>query len=74
MSEWIPVQAAPNDSGYVPALKHIDYGAVIVTYLTGKKKKPQVKTVWVEHGRVLCKHCTPIAYMPLPEPYKGGTG
>ena len=55
---------------YIPELKRIDYKGILFTYetITGKRL---VKTNWIERGRIIGKQMngTPVAYMPLPEPY-----
>ena len=67
---WIPCKMV--NQCYIPSLKDMSYGQVLITYLSGKEKKPQVTSAWIERGRTLNKkYNNVIAWMPLPEPWKG---
>ncbi len=70
MSEWIPCKMV--NQCYIPSLKDMGYGQVLITYLSGKGKKPQVTSAWIERGRTINKKYNDvIAWMPLPEPWEG---
>lgn len=69
--EWIPCHII--NQCYIPELKRIGYSGILVTYVTRTGKR-LVREMWIECGRIVGKQTKgdPIAYMPLPEPYKGG--
>lgn len=68
--QWIPCRI--NNQCYIPELKDIDYKGVLFTYET-KTGRRLVKVHWIERGRMVGKQMngTPVAYMPLPEPWRG---
>lgn len=69
---WIPCKTI--NQCFVPDLERFGYAQFLITYLTGKNKRPQVTTTWFERGRILNKKYSQIvAYMPLPDPYKEET-
>ena len=68
---WIPCRTL--NQHFIPELSRAGYRQVLVTYLTGKMKKPMVTTAWVEHGRLLNKKFQCItAFCLMPSPYLGG--
>lgn len=84
-SPWIPVsERLPRASEIVllslPEHTMIDgeecYPCVICGhYIGGNSEEWGISDgTTVGYGLVAYKHCKPIAWMPLPEPYKGGVG
>lgn len=67
---WIPCSVI--NSCFIPELQDFPYGGLLFTYVTQKGKR-LVRETWIERGRIVGKKMngTPIAYMPLPEPYQG---
>ena len=68
--QWVPCRMI--NQCFIPELENDGYLQILITYFTGKKKKPQVTTAWIENGRILNKKYSDIrAWMPMPEPWKG---
>lgn len=68
---WIPCSVI--NQCFIPELKNVEYAGMLFTYRTPKGRL-RVRETWIERGRIVGKKMngTPIAYMSLPEPYKGG--
>lgn len=69
---WIPCSVI--NQCFIPELKNVEYAGMLFTYRTPKGML-RVRETWIERGRIVGKKMngTPIAYMSLPEPYKGVT-
>ena len=69
---WIPCSVI--NQCFIPELKNVEYAGMLFTYRTPKGRL-RVRETWIERGRIVGKKMngTPIAYMSLPEPYKGVT-
>lgn len=69
---WIPCTVI--NQCFIPELKNVGYAGMLFTYRT-RTGKLLVKETWIERGRIVGKNMngTPIAYMPLPEPFEGVT-
>lgn len=67
--EWTPCSFI--NQCFIPELEDIGYSAMLFTYVTPKGRL-RVKEAWIERGRIVGKQMngTPIAYVPLPEPYR----
>lgn len=68
---WIPCEMI--NQCFIPQLATKGRKKYLVTYetITGRR---YVKTEMIRHGRVESKTNNIIAYMDLPEPYKGSRG
>ena len=66
---WIPCKCI--NQCYIPELENIPYRGMLFTYKT-RTGKLLVRTTWIERGRLIGNKMNglPIAYMPLPEPYR----
>ena len=67
--KWIPCKCI--NQCYIPELENIPYRGMLFTYKT-RTGKLLVRTTWIERGRLIGNKMNglPIAYMPLPEPYR----
>jgi hypothetical protein len=67
--QWTPCSIV--NQCYIPELADIGYAGVLFTYVTRTGKR-HVRETWVERGRLIGKQMNgvPVAYMPMPEPYR----